>query len=497
MIRRDLESAASVQHDLVVVGGGIYGAFVALEAARSGYRPLLLDRSDFGGLTTWSNLRIVHGGLRYLQMFDLRRFRESVRERRWFLTQFPDLVHPLPCLMPLYGRGLRRPTVLRLALLLNDALSFDRNRGLEGDRQLAPGSVVSARDTISLFPEVAREGLRGGARWSDAEMSSPQRVLMETLHWACATGATCLNYVEASDLLERDGGVIGVRAIDRATGRSVDFAAPVVVNSAGPWSRIVARDFDRDVPHLFRPTVAFNLLLDRPPLSDVAVAIAASRGDGTYFLRPWGDRIFAGTCHTMANPPMGHELGEGAPEPSSELIEGFLSELMHSVPALEVGLDDVVRVYAGFVPSTKSGKLARGEVLYDHGSAGGPKGLFSLAGAKFTTARLAADRLLSLAYGVDRKVPRGASGEGRAPSPPELSAQEFEDLLEHEPAAAAAHVRRIAEEESILYVEDLLLRRTDWGADPRQMAALAPRVAPLIDSSLPSSTGPQRSGDAS
>jgi glycerol-3-phosphate dehydrogenase len=179
------------------------------------------------------------------------------------------------------------------------------------------------------------------------------------------------------------------------------------------------------------------------------------------------------------------------------LIEGFLSELMHSVPALEVGLDDVVRVYAGFVPSTKSGKLARGEVLYDHGSAGGPKGLFSLAGAKFTTARLAADRLLSLAYGVDRKVPRGASGEGRAPSPPELSAQEFEDLLEHEPAAAAAHVRRIAEEESILYVEDLLLRRTDWGADPRQMAALAPRVAPLIDSSLPSSTGPQRSGDAS
>jgi len=496
MIRRDPESAAGAQHDLVVVGGGIYGAFVALEAARSGYRPLLLERSDFGGRTTWNNLRIVHGGLRYLQMFDLRRFRESVRERRWFLAHFADLVHPLPCLMPLYGRGLRRPTVLRLALLLNDVLSFDRNRGMGEDRKVPPGSVLNTRDTIRLFPEVKREGLRGGARWSDGEMSSPQRVLMETLHWACATGAICLNYVEASDLLVHDGSVIGVRAVDRSTGRSFEFSAPVVVNSAGPWSRIVARDFDRDVPDLFRPTVAFNLLLDRPPLAEVTVAVAASHGDGTYFLRPWGDRIFAGTYHTMASPRAALELGTETPEPSREEIERFLSELMHAVPALEVGLDDVVRVYAGFVPSTRSGKLARGEVLYDHGSAGGPKGLFSLAGAKFTTARLGAERLLSLAYGAGRKMPRAPSGEGRPPPTPELNTQEFGDLLEHDPAAAAAYVRRIAEEESILHVEDLLLRRTDWGADPRQMAALSPLVGPLIDSHLPSSSGPQRSYDA-
>ncbi len=496
MIRRDPESAAAVQHDLVIVGGGIYGAFVALEAARSGYRPLLLERADFGGRTTWNNLRIVHGGLRYLQMFDLRRFRESVRERRWFLTQFPDLVQPLPCLMPLYGRGLHRPAVLRLALLLNDALSFDRNRGLEEEWKLRPGSVLNTRDTISLFPEVAREGLNGGALWSDAEMSSPQRVLMETLHWACAAGATCLNYVEASGLRAHDGKVIGVRAVDRSTGRSFDFAAPVVVNSAGPWSRIVARDFDRDVPHLFRPTVAFNLLLDRPPLAKVTVAVVASHGDGTYFLRPWGGKIFAGTYHTMASPPAAHELGEGDPEPSSELIERFLGELRHAVPALEIGLDNVVRVYAGFVPSTRSGGLARGEVLFDHGSNGGPKGLFSLAGAKFTTARLAADRLLSLAYGAGRKTPHGPSGEGRPPPLPELSAREFADLLEDEPAAAAAYVRRIAAEESIMHVEDLLLRRTDWGADPRLMAEFAPRVAVLTDSRFPASSGPPRSLDA-
>ncbi len=182
----------------------------------------------------------------------------------------------------------------------------------------------------------------------------------------------------------------------------------------------------------------------------------------------------------MASPCAAQELGTETPEPSSEEIERFLSELTNAVPALEVGQDDIVRVYAGFVPSTRSGKLARGEVLYDHGSAGGPKGLFSLSGAKFTTARLAAERLLSLVYGADRRIHRGPSEEGRVPPLPELSVQEFEDLLEHEPAAAAAYVRHIAEEESVLHVEDLLLRRTDWGADPRQMAALAPRVAPLI-----------------
>ena len=97
--RRPAASAARA-YDLVVVGGGIHGVALAFEASRRGYRAVLLERADFGGGTSWSSLRIVHGGLRYLQSLDLRRFRESAAEQRWFLRHFPDLVRPLPCLMP-------------------------------------------------------------------------------------------------------------------------------------------------------------------------------------------------------------------------------------------------------------------------------------------------------------------------------------------------------------------------------------------------------------
>jgi glycerol-3-phosphate dehydrogenase len=105
VIERAVDRASAGDHDLIVVGGGIYGIALALEAARRGLKTLLVERADYGGATSWSNLRILHGGLRHLQNLDLVRFYESVGERRWFLRHFPDLVRPLPCLMPLYGRA--------------------------------------------------------------------------------------------------------------------------------------------------------------------------------------------------------------------------------------------------------------------------------------------------------------------------------------------------------------------------------------------------------
>ena len=105
--------------DVIVVGGGIYGACTLLEASRRGLRALLIERDDFGGATTWNSLRIVHGGLRYLQHADLGRFRRSVAEQTWWLHNFPDLVEPLSCLMPLYNFGLKRTDVMRAALARN------------------------------------------------------------------------------------------------------------------------------------------------------------------------------------------------------------------------------------------------------------------------------------------------------------------------------------------------------------------------------------------
>ncbi|NNF13883.1 MAG: FAD-dependent oxidoreductase, partial [Gemmatimonadetes bacterium] len=250
MIERDVRAAAAEAYDLVAVGGGIYGAILTAEAARRGLRTLLLERDDFGGATSWSSLRIVHGGLRYLQSLDLRRFRTSVEERRWFCRTFPELVEPLECVMPLYGRGLKRPGIFRAALWANDLLSRGRNQGVLPTQNLPAGRILGPTDTRSLIPALRPDGLKGGGVWYDAIMRSSVRVLMETLRWACANGATALNYVEARTLEMEEGSVSGIRAMDCISGEAQLFRARRVVNCAGPWCREVAEDLDREVAEL-------------------------------------------------------------------------------------------------------------------------------------------------------------------------------------------------------------------------------------------------------
>ena len=144
MIVRDLRRAADEEFDVVVIGGGIYGASLLREAALRGVSACLCEALDFGGVTSQNSLRILHGGLRYLQTLDLRRFFQSVASRRSAARRFPRLVRQLPCLMPLYGPGLKRPAVMRAALALNDVLSFRRNAGVPRDLGLDRGETLTA-----------------------------------------------------------------------------------------------------------------------------------------------------------------------------------------------------------------------------------------------------------------------------------------------------------------------------------------------------------------
>jgi glycerol-3-phosphate dehydrogenase len=482
LIDRDVGRATAEPYDLIVVGGGIYGAFVAMESARRGLRPLLVERDDFGGGTSWNSLRIIHGGLRYLQSLDLRRFQESVSERRWFCRTYPDLVEPIECLMPLYGIGLRRPSVFRVALPVNDLLSRGRNEGVRPDRHLGPGRVLDVADTVARFPEVDRDGLSGAALWHDAAMTSSVRVLIETLRWACAEGATALNYVECVGLVREGKRVTGVEALERLGGERVTFRAPVVMSCAGPAVRALTGRWDRDVTELFRPSLAFNLLLDRAPPSDATLAVTARNPvSRAYFLRPIGDRILAGTFHAPC---------EGYPassEPTDDQLRSFLSDLNRAVPALGLGRDSIVRVYSGALPASRPGteELAAREVIVDHGSAGGPAGLWSLSGVKYTTARLVAERALRRIFGpagrdldVQPGSERPAPVAGLTPSDPAA-------LLVGAGPALARAVKDVVAREAVTCMEDLLLRRTDWGTDPARIPQVAAAVTRLLGYALP------------
>lgn len=380
--------------DLVVIGGGVAGLMIALEAARRGLTPALVERERIGCGATKSWFRIVHGGLRYLQSLDLWRLRVSMAERRFFLSTFPDLVEPMPFLMPLDGGGPRHPAALAAAFATEAMLTADRNRGVPAERRIPPGRVLRPDETRAMFPDVRAGGLLGGALWQDGLAREDGALVAEIARWARAAGAVLHEGLEARDLLVDDGRVTGVSATPRGGGGRTDLPAPVVINAAGPCAAALARRLDAGAPSLFAPLMAFNLLLDRPPPAEVGLALTppASRGPAI-FLYPLDGLTFAGTWYGA---PSGDPH---APVPCERDVEAFLGAVDAAVPSLRVRRADVLGVLAGLQPAARAGSLAarHRDVVHDHGAAGGPRGLYSVAAVKFTTARFLAETVLRLA----------------------------------------------------------------------------------------------------
>ena len=477
-IVRNPATAARVDYDLIIVGGGIYGAMLSLEAARRNLRSLLIEKGDFGGATSYNSLRIVHGGFRYLQKLDLHRFYESVNERKWFLKTFPDLVKPLPCLMPLYGKGLRRPPILFSALKLNDTLSATRNQGIRSDRHLLSGRVINSKQVQQIFPTVDQDELQGGAVWYDACMPDSQRLVMGALRWACSLGAEALNYVEAKALLKTNNQVSGVLAEDLQTGETYEYQAKIVVNAAGPWSREVATKFDQDVPELFPPSLAWNVLFDRETLSDFALAVEPKKPNAqTYFLHPWKGRLLAGTIHS----PWVKDVTSN-PMPTQAEIDEFIDNLNLAIPGLNLSATEILRVFSGLLPAKEAGtnELAVREAILNHEKLNNQiKGLYSIAGVKFTTSRLVAEKTINQIF---PNLPVISNSE-IAPSEVQRPVGVFDYHWYPHPEVTEwqTELKTLIEMEAVQHLDDLILRRTSLGDNPERALKIAPLVCQLFD----------------
>lgn len=401
IIVRQPDAAARDAYDVIVVGGGIYGAMLLLEAGLRGWKALLVERGDFGGETSFNSLRIVHGGLRYLQALDLPRFFESVRERRWFFQNFPDLVTPLPCLMPIYGEGLRRRGVLATALGVNDLLrctATTASSPINGSRE---SMALRRGDPRALSKRRCRRPARGGpvVRRGHARFAAAS-------HRGVALGLRARRpgpeLCRGETGLGLDGRrVTGITAIDRESGQGHRYSAGIVVNATGPWSRALAGHLDRDAEELFIPTIAWNVWFAREALSTDALALTPRRpGARTYFLHPWKGRLLAGTGHA---PWWG---GPDQPRPSDAQLSEFIADLNDAVPGLRLRDSEVVHVFAGLLPARDERReaLSVRAVLLDHGVRGGAEGLYSVSGVKFTASRLVADKTLKR---IARRSPEG------------------------------------------------------------------------------------------
>lgn len=486
-MRRDPSALTGATFDVLVVGGGVYGACAAWDAVSRGLETALVELADFGGATSANSQKLIHGGLRYLQKGQLRRVRESSRERRAFLRIAPRLVAPLDCVVPTYGHGLHGAEALRAALALNDALTRQRSR----DRVASPtrrGRVLTREEVLRRFPTLPVEGLTGAGVWTDGLMRSSERLTLAFVLSAADAGAVAVNYVKAARPLVRSerGGrrrVVGVVARDELSGSDLEVRARVVLNAAGPWSGALAAAAGGRYPAgAFRLARGFNVVLDRALVDGVAMGVrgptsdAVGSGGGAlvrrlaparryFFLTPWRNRTIVGTRY------LPHDGAPDDARATADEVEGLLASVNAAWPAAELRTAEVTAVQCGLLPLRAAGgaaEIADDHRLYDAALWDGPEGLVTLSGAKYTTARAAAEEAIDL---VCARLRRG--GPGRTATTPLLHATPWpvsrEDDAEELPphgtfALPPAQVVHAVRHEAAVRLGDLVFRRTDLAA---------------------------------
>ena len=384
---RDLDRLTEHLFDILVVGGGIYGLWIGYDAALRGLSVALIERDDFGSGSSFNHLRTIHGGLRYLQSFDLGRARESVCERTTLARIAPHAVRPMTFALPLY-RSLRTGKLaMRAGFALDRLIAIGRNRAVPSALRLPAGRVVSRGEAVSRFPGLRRRGLTGAAVWHDYITPESDRLTFSIALAADEHGAVLANHVEAVSLLVDGKQVKGVVARDRQTMREVTIAAHLTVNATGAAVERLLSPLGVTAP---TPLLkAMNLVTRREAGQE---ALGGRGPSGRHlFLVPWRGRALLGTWEAD-RATTDDDLSVRSAE-----VQSFIHDLNHAFPALDLTVADITLVHRGVVPgiATSDGrvKLDGRERIFDH-AADGLEGILSVSGTKYTTARVTAQRIV-------------------------------------------------------------------------------------------------------
>jgi glycerol-3-phosphate dehydrogenase len=428
-----IEQLAARQFDLLVVGGGIIGAGIAEAATAHGLAVALVDRGDFASATSSGSSKLIHGGLRYLQMGDVRLVREAHQERRYLMNVVaPHLVERLPFLFPLYAGGPHRPIVVRTGVLLYSTLARARLNGR-----------ISEARALRLVPQLRTERLHSSALYADAS-TNDGRLTIENVVAAADRGAVVVNYA-AVTAIRPDGADVHV------DGHDVAVRAAAIVNATGPWLDHLRRLEDSTATSSIRLSKGVHVVVDGGKDWGAAVTIPQSKVRVSFAI-PWEGMLLLGTTDT---------LHEGEPDDAAvtdEEVRTIIDEASSAIAGIGVPRASFLglRVLPGGPGATAN---ARRETVYTRG----PTGMLSVAGGKLTTyRRIALDALAQLGVkNLDRK-PRplpGAIGLADVAWPLELDARTRSHLL-HLYGSRAADVVRLALDDASL-LEPLVPGRPD------------------------------------
>src|SRR5579884_1388837 len=518
-----VERLANDQFDVLVIGGGITGAGVALDAAARGYRVALVEKADFASGTSSKSTKLAHGGIRYLPQFDFPMIQEGVVERGRLVRHAPFLVRPQPFVIPVYEHmpwpsslPVRPKTDFGLDIVLDIGLwMYDL---MAGRLNIGRHKRVSKEETLRRAPRLRQTGLKKALLYYDAQTNDAQ-LTVTVLRTAAQFGAVVTNYTEVIGFTNAHGKLTGAVVRDVLTKREVTVSAHHIINAAGVFAEQVAALSGDESKATIEPSKGIHLVVakDRLGISDTAVVLPETEDGRILYVVPWQSRAIIGTTDTGSG-----DLDDPQASPAD------IAYLMkHVNQYLEVNLtdEDILSVYAGYRPLVKSRGARAAELSRTHVVLQENNGMVTIVGGKLTTyRRMAQDTVdvlakrdgMPISHPTEKLLLTGAIGwrnvrqeiEGRSRqlglAPESVKhlednfgshASEVLDLIEEEKSLGErlvsdlpylrAEVIYACRAEMAMTLEDVLARRTRIILeDGARGADIAPEVATLMAGEL-------------
>lgn len=470
-----LASFARESYDVAIVGGGIIGAGIARDLAKRGARVALVDQADFGSGTTSGSTRLIHGGLRYLEMLDFGLVRMDLREREILLRIAPHLVKPLEFRIPFVNHSAWFRAKMRIGLLLYDALSYDRS--LPGRRFLAP------KETLAAEPGLTASGLQGAGCYYDAQVRLPERLCMENLVDAVQHGASVRNYCRVTAASTQNGRLDALHLRDVDTGEEASLRARVFINATGAWFDRTQAVLSGAPSRRLRTTKGIHLTC--APMVRHANVLFSPIDGRLFFVIPLLGKTWIGTTDTdYSDDPANVSAGADDIEYLLRSVEPFFPSI-RSLPiySTNAGVRALVRQDGSESSVSRVHRIEETQ-----------PGMFSVLGGKITGYRAIAEEAANLVAGrLGLSAPCRTADDplpGAGPVPQsEWSALYGSRAAGIEALAASlpplrAHVRFAVEQEFCRHLDDFLFRRTELAFSPDMGASAAPAVLDALAGEL-------------
>lgn len=392
--------------DVAVIGAGINGAGIARDAALRGLRVIVFEQNDLCSGTSWISSRLIHGGLRYLEYGELPLVHESLRERITLRKIAPHLITPIRICIPIYESAKRGPLLIRLGMIAYDLLSVGKT--------VPAHDMLSRSETIETEPGLEAHGLRGAARYYDAQITYAERLVLENLLAARSAGAQINTYSEVTRINIEHNSVVSIEYRDTLSGESQEVPVSAVINAAGPWVDQVLRTTGKLPQRLIGGTKGSHIVVGKFNGAPQDAYYVEAGADGRpFFIIPWNDLYLIGTTDIRYDGDLA-EIRASQAE-----VDYLLAETNRVFPHADLGVSSIHYAYAGVRPLPHKDKGPESSITRRHIIKKNRKiatGLISIIGGKLTTFRNLAEQTVDrLNRVLDRKLPKCRTQDTRLP----------------------------------------------------------------------------------